>query len=49
MVLIKEIRKVYQESKNRYGSPKITAELKDKGFNVSRARVTTPQLPQIST
>ena len=39
MILLKEIKKAYKESKNRYGSPKITAELKSKGFNVSRPRV----------
>ncbi len=33
------IRSVYQESKGRYGSPKITQELRFKGMCVSRPRV----------
>ena len=37
---IKElIRSVYQESKGRYGSPKIAKELEFKGLRVSRPRV----------
>ncbi len=35
----KEIKSIYQASKGRYGSPKITAELRAKGFNASRPRV----------
>lgn len=35
----KEIKSIYQESKGRYGSPKITMELKFKGIKVSRPRV----------
>lgn len=38
-VLTKEIRKIYEESKGRYGSPKITIELNDRSFCVSRPRV----------
>ncbi|ERM80124.1 hypothetical protein P872_09010 [Rhodonellum psychrophilum GCM71 = DSM 17998] len=38
-VLSKEIRKVHDLSKGRYGSPKITMELRDRGFFVSRPRV----------
>ena len=34
-----QIEQVYQKSKKRYGSPKITMELKDMGYNVSRPRV----------
>lgn len=34
-----EIRKVYQESKQRYGSPKITKHMRFKGWAVSRPRV----------
>ena len=34
-----EIKSIYQESKGRYGSPKITVELRIKGFKVSRPRV----------
>lgn len=33
------IKKVYDESKGRYGSPKITEILKSKGINVSKKRV----------
>ncbi len=35
----KEIKTIYHESKGRYGSPKITIELKSRGFKVSRPRV----------
>lgn len=35
----KEIKSIYHASKGRYGSPKITAELRVKGFNISRPRV----------
>lgn len=34
-----EIRAVHQMSKFRYGSPKITEELKDRGWKVSRPRI----------
>jgi len=34
-----EIKVLYTESKHRYGSPKITNELRDKGWKVSRPRV----------
>ena len=34
-----EIKKIYDESKGRYGSPKITKKLKEEGINVSQKRV----------
>ncbi len=34
-----EIKKIYDESKGRYGSPKIAKALKNKGINVSQKRV----------
>jgi len=34
-----EIREIYDSSKGRYGSPKITEELQDRGRNVSKNRV----------
>lgn len=34
-----EIKAVYRKSKSRYGSPKITDELRDRGWKVSRPRV----------
>ena len=34
-----EIKKIYDSSKGRYGSPKITKILKNKGINVSQKRV----------
>ena len=34
-----EIKKIYDESKGRYGSPKITKVLKNNGINVSQKRV----------
>lgn len=37
--IAKEIRAVYQASRNRYGSPKITNELADRGWIISRPRV----------
>jgi transposase InsO family protein len=37
--ITKEIRRVYKESKNRYGSPKITNDLVSNGWKVSRQRV----------
>lgn len=38
-VICSEVRKIYEESKGRYGSPKITKKLRDRGFKVSRPRV----------
>ncbi len=38
-VLSGEIRRIHKKSKGRYGSPKITRELRDRGFCVSRPRV----------
>lgn len=38
-VLLKEIQKAHLISKGRYGSPKITMDLRDMGFSVSRPRV----------
>lgn len=37
--ITKEIKAVYKASRNRYGSPKITKELTDKGWKISRPRV----------
>jgi len=37
--LTEEIKKVYQESRSTYGSPRITKELLDRKFTVSRPRV----------
>lgn len=37
--LIREIRSVHKESRNRYGSPRIHAELKDRGIKCSLKRV----------
>jgi transposase InsO family protein len=37
--LSERIRAVYHRSKQRYGSPRITAELKEEGFSCSRNRV----------
>lgn len=34
-----EIREIYNHNKGRYGSPKITQELKDRGWKVSKNRV----------
>ena len=34
-----EIREIYDGSKGRYGSPKITRELQDRGYRVSKNRV----------
>lgn len=34
-----EVKQIFEKSKMRYGSPKITAELKKKGISVSRPRV----------
>lgn len=38
-ILSKEIQTIHAQSKGRYGSPKITIELKERGFWVSRPRV----------
>jgi len=37
--IVKEIKGIYHASEGRYGSPKITMELKDRGMVVSRPRV----------
>lgn len=37
--ITEEVQMVYQQSKGRYGSPKITDELRDRGWKVSRPRV----------
>ena len=37
--LVKQVRGVYEKSLGRYGSPKITRELKKNGFKTSRPRV----------
>jgi len=37
--ITREIHTLYQESKGRYGSPKITHQLKERGWKVSRPRV----------
>jgi len=38
-VVSKEINILFNESKGRYGSPKITHELREKGWKISRPRV----------
>ncbi len=38
-VIVQQIRAVYQASRGRYGSPKVTDELLDSGWKVSRPRV----------
>ncbi|WP_291788418.1 IS3 family transposase [Cecembia sp.] len=38
-LLLAEIDKIHTQSNGRYGSPKITIELRDRGFSVSRPRV----------
>ncbi len=38
-VLLSEIREIYAKSYQRYGSPRIHAELKDRGCTASRGRV----------
>lgn len=38
-VLLFEIRRIHEQSKASYGSPRITTELKSRGFDVSRPRV----------
>lgn len=37
--IMKEIKEIFHGSKGRYGSPKITIELRDRGMAVSRPRV----------
>jgi transposase InsO family protein len=39
IMLIKEIKEIYEASRQTYGSPRITEELKSKSFRVSRPRV----------
>ncbi|QMU63111.1 MAG: IS3 family transposase [Flavobacteriaceae bacterium] len=38
-MLLSEIHRICERSKSTYGSPRITEELKAKGFKVSRSRV----------
>ena len=38
-MLLEEIKKVHKDSRMTYGSPRITAELKDKGYTCSRPRI----------
>lgn len=38
-MLVSEIRKIHENSKATYGSPRVTDELKARGFTVSRPRV----------
>ncbi len=38
-LLLSHIRRIYDSTKGRYGSPRITAELKDQGHSCSRPRV----------
>ena len=37
--LLVDIHKIYDESKKRYGSPRIASELREQGMRVSRPRV----------
>lgn len=37
--LLERIKKIHKESQKRYGSPRITAQLHEEGYRVSRARV----------
>lgn len=37
--LLRRIKQVFNESKQRYGSPRITAELRSKGMQISKKRV----------
>jgi len=39
MELLDQIREVYNGNKQRYGSPRITAELRSKGMKISKKRV----------
>ena len=38
-ILIQEIRDIYEESKETYGSPRVTIEMNKRGFSVSRTYV----------
>ena len=38
-LLLTHIQRIYNSTKGRYGSPRITAELKDQGYSCSRPRV----------
>lgn len=38
-MLLSQIMQIHEQSRASYGSPRITKELKNKGFNVSRPRV----------
>jgi transposase InsO family protein len=38
-MLLEEIKKVHKDSRMTYGSPRITSELKDKGYRCSRPRI----------
>lgn len=38
-MLLSQIRRIHEQSKATYGSPRMTTELKERGFNVSRPRV----------
>jgi putative transposase len=38
-MLLSEIRRIHEQSKASYGSPRMTEELKKRGFKVSRPRV----------
>ena len=38
-VLLSHIRRIYDSTRGRYGSPRITAELQDQGYTCSRPRV----------
>lgn len=38
-VLVKEIRRIHEESRQTYGSPRITASLHEEGYTCSRPRV----------
>ena len=37
--LLADIHKIYDSSKKRYGSPRITSELREQGIHVSRPRI----------
>ena len=39
MILLKEIKQIHTETEGRYGSPRTTDRLHDKGYSVSRPRV----------
>jgi hypothetical protein len=38
-MLLEEIKRVHVQSRKTYGNPRITDELKDKGYACSRPRV----------